>query len=243
MSRPAVPIPPVLAFATLNGSRWGVAAGGEQGLVAIAEASAPGPAEVAPGLLRRTGAGQWEIQRNGDLLTAVEQAADVTGESDADAGESDADAFRLVRLDGAADATGLVHPGGSDASADSARMLFAWFPGGLAVALLAVRPPRAKGQDRDELSVACIGEPAGQRVFDPRLSSTYDEHGLLRRVGVELWLGESEDGDLHSLRLAGEALGPVARLELDGALVQAQPFTGHSRGEAGIGVYVLITHP
>lgn len=234
MSRPAVPIPPVLAFAALGGSSWGVAAGGDQGLVAVAETGAPGPVEVGPGQLRRTAAGQWEMRRGGDLVTAVEQPAHVTAEP----GD---DALRLVRLSGAAEATGIVHPGRAESSADSARMLFAWFPGDRAMGLLAVRPARAKGQDRDELSVACLGEPEGQRAFDPRLSSTYGDEGLLRRVGVELWLGESEDGDLHSLRLAGEALGPAARLELDGVLVQAQPFAGHSRGQVGIGVYVLIT--
>lgn len=236
MSRPAVPIPPLLAFAALDGSSWGVAAGGEQGLVAVAESSEPGPAEVRPGALRRTAAGEWEMRRDGDLLTAVEQPAEVTAES----GDG---AFRLVRLSGAADATGIAHAGRAETSADSVRMLFAWFPGDRRVGLLAVRPARSKGQDRDELSVACLGEPEGHRVFDPRLSSTYGGQGLLRRVGVELWLGESEDADLHSLRLAGEALGPVARLGLDDVVVQAQPFAGHSRGQSGIGVYVLISRP
>jgi hypothetical protein len=235
MSRLAVPIPPVLAFAALDGSRWGVAAGGEQGLVAVAETGARGAAEVGPGQLRRTAAGQWEMRRDGDLVTAVEQPAEATAEP----GD---DALRLVRLSGAVEATGIVHTGRAETLADSARLLFAWFPGDRAMALLAVRPARAKGQDRDELSIACLGEPEGQRVFDPRLSSTYGEEGL-RRVGVEVWLGESEDADLHSLRLAGEALGPVARLGLDGVLVQAQPFAGHSRGQSGIGVYVLIARP
>jgi hypothetical protein len=77
--------------------------------------------------------------------------------------------------------------------------------------------------------------------FDPRLSSTYDGDGRLRRVGVELWLGENEEADMCSLRMAGEATGAAAVLEVESGTVLAQPFRCHSRGESGAGMYLLIS--
>jgi hypothetical protein len=35
----------------------------------------------------------------------------------------------------------------------------------------------------------------------------------------------------------------VARLELEDALIVAQPFLAHSRGQSGVGVYVQIARP
>jgi hypothetical protein len=234
MSRQALPIPPVLAFASRDGGSWGVAAGRDPARVALGRTDTAGPAQVDPGELGRGASGQWALRRNGDELEALEQAADVTDENP-DSGLS------LVQVAGPAEGAGIAYAGRPDAQADSARLLFAWFPEDRTVGLLAVRPAKARGQDRDELAVCCTGEPAGNHVFDPRLSSTYGEDGLLRRVGVELWLGESEESDLHSLRVAGESSPAVARLDLEDAVVQAQPFLAHGRGQSGIGVYVLIT--
>ncbi len=236
MSRPVLPIPPVLAFASRDGGSWGVAAGGDPARVALGRTDAGGPAEVDPGQLGRLASGQWELHRNADELAAVEQPADVTGENP-DPGLS------LVEVVGPKEGAGIAYAGRPDAEADSARMLFAWFPEDRTVGLLAVRPAKAKGQDRDDFAVSCLGEPSGNQVFDPRLSSTYGGDGLLRRVGLELWLGESEESDLHSLRVAGEGSSAVARLDLEDAVVQAQPFLAHGRGRSGIGVYVLITRP
>lgn len=236
MSRPALPIPPVLVFASRDGEAWGVAAGHDPARVALGRTDGTGPAEVGPGELGRGPSGQWELRRDGDQLAAVEQPADITGE-DPDPGLS------LVQVSGPAEGAGIAYAGRPDAQVDSVRMLFAHFPEDRMIGLLAVRPTKAKGQDRDELAVSCLGEPPVNRVFDPRLSSTYGGDGLLRRVGVELWLGESEEADLHSLRVAGEAGPAVARLDLEDAVVQAQPFRAYSRGQSGIGVYVLITPP
>ncbi len=44
-------------------------------------------------------------------------------------------------------------------------------------------------------------------MLDPRLSTTYDEHGEPLRVGVELWLGDDEDGEQWPRRVAGAATG------------------------------------
>jgi hypothetical protein len=236
MSRPALPIPPVLVFASGDGGSWGVAAGGNPARVVLGRTDASRPAAVDPGELGRGASGQWELRRDADEVAAVEEPADVTGENP-DPGLS------LVRVAGPEPGAGIAYAGRSDAEADSARMLFASFPDDRLIGLLAVRPVKAKGQDGDELAVSCLGEPSGNQVFDPRLSSTFGGDGRLRRVGVELWLGESEDSDLHSLRVAGESLPAVARLDLGDVVVRAQPFLAHSRGQSGIGVYVLITRP
>jgi hypothetical protein len=202
----------------------------------VGEPAATAQAEVETGQLGQPASGQWEMRRAGEEIQALEQPADVTDE-DPDPG------LRIVQVSGAVEGAGIVHAGRPEVEAESVRMLFAWFPEGVTVGLMAARPAKAKGQDRDELTVACLGEPTGTKVFDPRLSSTYGDGGLLRRVGVELWLGESEEADLYSLRLAGEASGAVARLDVEDAVVQAQPFAAHSRGHSGIGVYLLIARP
>lgn len=218
-----------------------MAAGGDSAQVALATGAVREPvgsaqAEVASGQLGREASGHWEMRRAGDQIEAVEQSPDVTDE-DPDPG------LRIVQVSGAVEGAGIAYAGRPEVEAESVRMLFAWFPEGATVGLMAARPAKAKGQDRDELTVACLGEPPGSKVFDPRLSSTYGEEGLLHRVGLELWLGESEEADLYSLRLAGEASGAVAHLNLEDAVVQAQPFAAHSRGQSGIGVYLLIARP
>jgi hypothetical protein len=234
MSRSALSIPPLLAFASLDGGLWGVAAGGDPAQLALGDTGAAGPAKAEAAELSRTGSAAWTLRRGEEVLSAVAQPAEVRSEG----GEPGLD---LIRVAGSLDAGGIGFEGDPEVQADSARVLFAWFAEDHAVGLLAVRPARSRGQDRDELSVVCLGEAPGTKVFDPRLSSTYRDSGLLRRLGVELWLGASEEGDLHSLRVAGEATRAVARVELDGTVIQAQPFTGYSRGHAGVGVYALIT--
>lgn len=236
MNRGAVSIPPLLAFAALDGDRWGVVAGADPAQVALGSSDAPDPVPVEPGTVEQTAPDQWSLRRGEEVLPVVEEPADVVA-ADGDPG------FRLVRVSGPLDGAGIAFAADAEVQADSARILFVQFPNGRATGILAVRPSRAKGQDRDAMSVSCLGEASGHRVFDPRLSSTYGDGGLLRRVGVELWLGASEEADLHSLRVAGEAGRAVARLENDGAIVQAQPITCHSRGESGVGVYVLVTRP
>jgi hypothetical protein len=72
-------------------------------------------------------------------------------------------------------------------------------------------------------------------VLDPRLSTTYDHDGDPRRVGVELWLGDDEQGELWPRRVAGMATG--ARVGRTG--FSAYVFECTSRGELGAGIYVL----
>ncbi len=76
---------------------------------------------------------------------------------------------------------------------DSLRLFAAWFPAGHEIALVSARPRGAKGHDRDSVDVVARGEEH-PLVIDPRLSTTYDDAGAPRRVGLELWLGDEEDG-------------------------------------------------
>ena len=237
MSREGLSIPPILLFADPERGAWGVAAG-ERSILAAGAAAIDSPAQSArmevedpSGARLRGEAGDLAISSGPPAITGPDGQTDLS----------------LVRVAGsllgaeAADGGGLRFPGRPPAKIDSVRLVYANFSPARSLALLAVRPTRARGQDRDEMSVACLGERDGVSAFDPRLSSTYDGEGWLRRVGIELWLGEDEEADLYSLRMAGEATGVTATLEIDGAVVRAQPFACHSRGDAGVGVYLLIT--
>lgn len=240
MSREGFTIPPILAFADPSRDLWGVLCGREPAAMALG--SMQGAAQVTSAELRSApDSGDWVAVTGDGELTATPERGVVNGTDD------DAGLF-LARVSGGpagpdADSAGAAgHPGWPGAELDSVRLLLAWFSPEQALALTAARPRKARGQDKDEVAVACLGEPDGLTAFDPRLSSTYGESGLLRRVGVEVWLGEDEEADLHSLRIGGEATADgAARLELPGVRVQAQPLVCHSRGETGAGVYVLIT--
>jgi hypothetical protein len=117
---------------------------------------------------------------------------------------------------------------------DSLRLFAAWFPGGHEVALLSARPRGAKGHDHDSIGVVARGEEH-PLVIDPRLSTTYGHEGEPRRVGVELWLGDDEEGELWPRRVAGTATG--SRVDRSG--FSAYAFECASRGEIGAGIFVL----
>ena len=123
----------------------------------------------------------------------------------------------------------------------SIRLVAAWFEAGHGVGLVACRPAGAGGQDRDEVTVVTAGEAGGVTVFDPRLSTTYGPDGAPRQMGIELWLGESEDGDHYPRRVAGTTAGQPATTLLDGIRADALPLRCQSRGDDGVGVYLLLT--
>ena len=64
--------------------------------------------------------------------------------------------------------------------------------------------------------VALHGESDGIAAFDPRLSTTYAPDMSPLRMGIELWLGEHEDGDLYPRRVAGERSGPGVTVRVTG---------------------------
>lgn len=248
MSRRAFSIPPLVVFTDRAQGVWGVAAGEEPGFLAVGRLDTDSEPVIGSGTLDATSPGEitgaWSWRGEASDFTVTAHQAD-TSTSDRGAGVQLGRVAGAVQLkDGSRqplDADGVRHPGWTELAADSVRLLAAWTPPDRAVALTAVRPAGSKGHDRDPVSVVCAGERDGVSVFDPRLSSTYGPPGRLRRVGVELWLGESEDADQYSMRVAGEAAGSAARLERGQARIAAQPVQCHSRGESGVGLYLLIT--
>lgn len=247
MSRRAFSIPPLMAFADPTQRLWGVAAGEDAAVLAVGRLDAGSEPVTGSGDLTGTSEAEathdWSWRGEASRLRLTPQPAD-TRTSDGGAGIQLAHVAGTVELpDGSrqtVEAEGVRHPGWPELRADSVRLLAAWTPGH-ALALTAVRPAGSRGHDRDPVSAVCLGEREGVSVFDPRLSSTYGEPDRLRRVGVELWLGENEEADQYSLRVAGEAVGPAARLEREQATIAAQPVQCHSRGESGLGLYLLIT--
>ena len=147
---------------------------------------------------------------------------------------------------------------------DSLRLVAAWFGDDEGLALLAVRPRKARGQEDDQLTAALIEAGAAGDVADARLSTTYSGDGVPARAGVELWVSEpAEDpeaaGEDHEAagqrleaagerpevagerphRLAGEVAGPPVAFADQGIEFSAQPFRWHSHGRDGAGVYLL----
>ncbi len=124
--------------------------------------------------------------------------------------------------------------------AGSLRLVATFFERDVEIALLATRPPGAKGQDRDAVAAVVRGEPAAElSVFDPRLSTTYGADGNPSRVGIELWLGATEEDDLYPRRASGEATSSHAVLRRSGTRLDAQAMCCQSRGLDGAGVYVF----
>ena len=137
---------------------------------------------------------------------------------------------------------------------ESFRQVSAWFEPGEGVALLALRPHKARGQDSDVIAAAVLEPDLAGTISDPRLSTTYRDDGNPTRAGIELWIVE-EGGDgaepngaaepeqaggrEYPRRAAGEALGPQADWELNGFHLHAELFRWHSRGRDGAGVYLL----
>jgi hypothetical protein len=128
-------------------------------------------------------------------------------------------------------------PSGRDRP-ESLRLAAAWFEPGAALALIALRPRGAKGQESDLVSAALLDGESGRVIHDPRLSTTYDRSGEPIRAGIELWLGE-EDAEQYPYRAAGEAASSAATWSTDGLDLQACLFRWRSRGQDGSGVFLL----
>jgi len=128
-------------------------------------------------------------------------------------------------------------PGAARGRLGSFRQVAAWFDPQIGLALLALRPRSAKGQEGDLVSAAVLDEEGYGEVADPRLSTTYGHDGLPRRAGLELWVGADEE--LYPRRAAGEAVGAPATWTAGGLDLYAQLFRWHSSGQEGAGVYVM----
>jgi hypothetical protein len=134
---------------------------------------------------------------------------------------------------------------------ESFRQVAAWFGREDGLALVALRPGGARGQDADLIAASVLAPKPAPVIDDPRLSTTYGAAGAPVRAGVELWFAEREaadsggnaegDGEHEALarRAAGEATAPGLEWEAAGFALQAVPLRWHSRGEDGAGVYLL----
>jgi hypothetical protein len=120
----------------------------------------------------------------------------------------------------------------------SIRHVSIWFDSGEGIALLALRPRKAKDHSRDIVSAALLEASAATVVAEPRLSTTYTAAGIPARAGLELWL-DDEEHEHYPRRAAGESVAGGARLADDGVEVRGQLFRWHRRGTEGAGVYLL----
>lgn len=236
------------AFADLDAGVWGAAwspASDEPVLLAL---GAGADAAVLPGSLEGDGEdGDWRLRADGaELVLSPAGDAVATGST-----EEQSDGFdQLCRVSGQFTLDGdtqevrcLGWRAAREASSErerpaSFRQVAGWFEPGDGLAVLALRPRKSRGHDRDLLTAALLEpEPAGP-VSDPRLSTTYSEAGLPIRAGVELWVGE-EEAERYPRRAAGEALGAAAGWTVGDLELRARPFRWHSRGREGAGVYLL----
>jgi hypothetical protein len=235
----------VTLFADLEQAVWGVAIAGPQACLAVGtladrEEVAFEPASIEgaagdPDWLLSSDRGTVRISAgvaDGVIELATGEGAPATGRA---AGTLQIGG-REHRLDAGALRCSEL-PGGR---LDSIRLVGTWFPAPYGLALLAGRPEGAAGQDRDQIEATVLGEDQELKLFEPRLSTTYDGDGAVSRMGIELWLGESEEGEQTSRRVAGERSGSRAVATVAGARVEALGMRCHGRGEDGAGVYLLL---
>jgi hypothetical protein len=128
----------------------------------------------------------------------------------------------------------IAPPSAKDAPG-SARFVTGWFADGSAVGLIAARPRRHDRPDHDLASASVFDTERWLPVTEPRLSTTYDGSDAPTRVNLELWIGEGDHE--YPRRAAGEAAGRPS----GAAALLVTPLRCHSRGEEGVGLYVLAT--
>ncbi len=233
---------PIAIFSDPEAAVWGVAMGGEAPLVTIGSLEAEASPEPDAPLQVQATTPKWALSWAGSDLTISPTQPDAATEG------IDGN-LQLCRVSGAVTLGGVVREidcAGVRARPiasgrfDSSRLLAAWFPGGAGVALLAIRPAGTKGHERDSVLAAVSGETEPATIFDPRLSTTYSSDGTPRRVGVELWLGESEDADLHSRRFAGSSAQSVLTLRSAGVRIDGYALDCQAADASGPGVFLIV---
>jgi hypothetical protein len=196
-----------VAFAELDASVWGAAwsaAPDREGFMAVGGGERSGAASA------RLNAGdddaEWLLQGADVELTVspagaavatgigsgFDQLCRVHGRAGVDGAEREIDC--IGRRGGHGDGVKLD-------KFDSIRDVSAWFAPADGVAVVALRPRKARGQDSDLLEVAVLDPATTSPVEDPRLSTTYTTSGQPLRVGLELWLaGDDEDSQYRAAR-------------------------------------------
>ncbi len=125
-----------------------------------------------------------------------------------------------------------------DARFDSLRIAVAWLGAERSLTLAAVRPARARGHDRDQISAWAREQGSVALVADPRLSITELADGTPLRIGLELWI-ESEDRETeYPRRASGEVSG--GGVELSGQRLHSRAEPVHWRSREGDGPGLLL---
>jgi hypothetical protein len=155
---------------------------------------------------------------------------------------------QLCRVSGAVRANGrsgevrcLGQRGRSWGALDWARVGFvrtvtAWLENGTGVAFDAVRPAGARDHAAEARWAALLAPAGSLGVQDPRLSTVYDENGVQRRAGLELWVGAE---DAYPRRAAGAAICR-APVDLGPARLDCAFFRWRMDGRSGVGRYDLL---
>lgn len=215
---------------------WGAGVVADDGSATVTAGSGT-EALVKKGVLPVPAAGQeWQVRLEGlelRVMPALDGAkpqtlCHVTGLLTLQAGRLDIDCLGWL----------AVEPPLAEPDWTLLRWVAAWFSADDGLAVMALRPPRAHSHD-EELVVAELLAPDRTPAEDPRLSTTYGGDGQPLRAGVELWLGEPEDDELHAFRAAGEAVAAPVMWTEGAASFSARLFRWHSRGREGAGVYTL----
>jgi hypothetical protein len=235
-----------LAFGDLDAGAWGCAWGASAPQLALGTPQAQTPLPGAPVSIGGSLPGEdWTVAADGVELTVSPEAESLPASSSAIPGFD-----QLVRVRGRAVVAGAerqidlpgrrgIRPGLDLSQLESIREVCAWFAPGDGIALTALRPRGAKGHDRDAIG-ACVFEPgAGREVADARLSTTYTGDGHPVKVGLELWLDLDDSDQQYPRRAGGEALSAGAAWAQPGLGFEAHLLRCQSRGEEGVGVYLL----
>jgi hypothetical protein len=241
-----------LAFGDISGGIWGAALHTASPVLVFGDSSGEAWSAALPAdgwILEGVG---WRLSGEGvELHVAPGGEAEEMESAEEETAAADVSGCdELCRVRGTVAVGGVEHTidcvgtrcvlDGVDAgSLGSARMVSGWFDRDEAFMLLALRAAGAVGQEAD-LVAATLFDPDGWvAVDDPRLSTAYGASGLPSRANLELWIGEGDQE--FPRRVAGEASGNGAALQVQDTELRVIPLRCHSRGREGTGVYVLAT--
>lgn len=117
---------------------------------------------------------------------------------------------------------------------EAARTVSAWPEAGFGVALTSVRPEGAPHAE-EAVWAALLDERGTVRIEDPRMSTTYDVDGRMRRAGMELWVRDDEP----AVRGSGEVLCG-STFDLGALRLDCSFFRWRIDGETGVGRYDVL---
>ena len=119
--------------------------------------------------------------------------------------------------------------------AEAVRLVWAVFDDGRALALAALRPRGAAGHDHDSVDHYLAEGDDEVALTEGLLSTEYDAEGLVRRIGLELWI----EPDSPPLRVAADRQGAV-EVDEDGVRREIARMTFRLEGVEGGGAYEVL---